>query len=63
MIAKLAGKALWGTTKAAVKYVAVPIAYTAALAYLMEQAADKIRDHTPEHADAEEMEPHIQPAP
>lgn len=64
MIARLAGKALWGTTKATVKYVVVPIAYTAALAYMMEKAADQIREHTPDpNGHSGPVEPHIRPAP
>lgn len=62
MIARLAGKALWSASKVTVKYVIVPIAYTAALAYLMDKAAEQIREKTPAHADGP-VETEIQPAP
>lgn len=61
MLARLAGRALWGTTKIAVKYVVVPIAYTAALAYLMDRASESLRDRasaTQVHVDEE-----LRPAP
>ncbi len=52
MIARLAGKAVFGATKFAVKYVVIPIAYTAALAYLMDQATERIRENTPDDVEA-----------
>ncbi len=60
MIARLVGKVLFGATKFTVKYVVIPIAYTAALAYAMDRATERIRDSTKE---LDEVEPEIRPMP
>ncbi len=57
MVLRLAAKLAWGTTKFTVKYVVVPLAYTAVMATVISAAADKIREHTPE------VEPAIKPGP
>jgi hypothetical protein len=57
MVLRLASKLLWGTTKFTVKYVVVPLAYTAVMAALISTAADKIREKT------DNIQPVIRPEP
>lgn len=42
MLPELLGRVVWGTGKMAVKYVVVPIAVTAALAYVLRNVADRL---------------------
>ncbi len=63
-MAGLIAKSVYGAAKVATKYVVIPIVYTALLGYLMQQAADALRDADSKHADSERaMDPELQPMP
>lgn len=58
-MAGLIVKSVFGAAKLATKYVVIPIMYTALLGYVMQQAADAIRDADSKRA----MDPELQPMP
>lgn len=58
-MAGILAKSVFGAAKLATKYVVIPILYTALLGYLMQQAADALRDDSAERA----MDPELQPMP
>lgn len=63
-MAGFVSKSLWKTAKFGVKYVVVPIAYTAFLGYLMQEAADRIREGGNERAhEAAHYDPELRPSP
>lgn len=63
-MAGIIAKSVWKTAKFGVKYVVVPIAYTAFLGYLMQEAAEKIREGG-EHREHEaaHYDPELRPSP
>ncbi len=61
MLFRLLGRLLWGTTKITVKYVVIPVAYTAALAATANYLADKVREDTPDANGR--VDPVIRPEP
>lgn len=48
MLVRLAFKTAWTAGKLTVKYVVIPVAYTAALAAVASYAAERIREGTPD---------------
>ena len=59
MLPEMLGRLIWGTGKVAVKYVVVPIAITAAAAYVLKEIAGRLEEQPGRHQ--AQLDPMMQP--
>ncbi len=62
-MASLLTKAVTKSAKLAIKYVVVPVMYTALLGYMMQQAAERIRGEDAEEEEEVAFDPTLRPMP
>ena len=62
-MASLLTKAVFKSAKLAIRFVVIPVMYTAMLGYVMQEAADRIRGEDAEEEEEVAFDPTLRPMP